>query len=114
MVAGEKEGKNPGREGEAESWERRRWQKRGGGERRKKQATFRSGRGPGDHVPFSRAAGLEWLVPARDTAACDGIGQKSHAKTVLFLFRLVGSQADRTFPFWEGAMGTGFWRTGDA
>jgi hypothetical protein len=65
-------------------------------------------------VPFSRAAGLEWLVPTRDTAACDGIGQKSHAKIVLFLFRMVGSQADRTFPFWEGAMGTGFWRMGDA
>jgi hypothetical protein len=57
---------------------------------------------------------LEWLVPARDIVVCDGIEKKLHAETMGFLFRLVGSQADITFPFWEGAMGTGFWRTGDA
>jgi hypothetical protein len=30
MAAGEKEGQKPGREGEAEAWERRFWQKIGG------------------------------------------------------------------------------------
>jgi hypothetical protein len=52
MAAGEKEGKNLGREGRGRIWEgdARREE---GGERRKKQATFvRSGRGPGDHVHF--------------------------------------------------------------
>jgi hypothetical protein len=51
---------------------------------------------------------LELLVPAREPSLCDETGQKSHALTDLFLFRLVGSQGDRTFSFWEGAMGSGF------
>jgi hypothetical protein len=57
---------------------------------------------------------LELLVPVREPSLCDESGQKSHALTDGFLFRLVGSQGDRTFPFWEVAMGSGFWCTGDA
>jgi hypothetical protein len=60
MAVGEKEGKKPGREGEAEAWDRsRRWKKIGGdarreegGERRKKSLFVRSGRVSGDHVIF--------------------------------------------------------------
>jgi hypothetical protein len=42
---------------------------------------------------------LELLVPAREPSLCDETGQKSHALTDLFLFQLVDSQGDRTFPF---------------
>jgi hypothetical protein len=57
---------------------------------------------------------LELLVPAREPSLCDESGQKSHALTDRFLFWLVDSRGGRTFPFWEGAMESGFWRTGDA
>jgi hypothetical protein len=39
MVAGEKEGKKPGREGEAWAWERR-WQKIGGGREEEEAGNF--------------------------------------------------------------------------
>jgi hypothetical protein len=37
------------------------------------------GGGQGITCTFSRVAGLELLVPTREPALCDGIGQKSHA-----------------------------------
>jgi hypothetical protein len=53
MAAGEKEGKKPGRGGEAEAWERRRWKKIGGGREEEEEATFRrSGRRSGYHMHF--------------------------------------------------------------
>jgi hypothetical protein len=53
MAAGEKERKKPGREGEAEAWERRRWKKIGEGREEEEEATFvRSRRGSRDHVHF--------------------------------------------------------------
>jgi hypothetical protein len=56
MAAGENEGQKPGREVEAEAWERRIWQKIGEGREEEEAGNFRSGRRAGDHVPLSRAA----------------------------------------------------------
>jgi hypothetical protein len=73
MAAGEKEGKKPGREGEVEVWERRRWQKIGGGRGGRDRQLLGLG---GDHVPFLGQLEIFWLRGVGSRAGCDRVSSE--------------------------------------